>query len=52
MGGFFFFFFPARGGTKKGRKLIRGEKICICDDCVDLCLEIIGEHKARKDKKH
>ncbi|MBK9203083.1 MAG: hypothetical protein IPL73_11775 [Candidatus Obscuribacter sp.] len=21
-----------------GRKLIRGEKICICDDCVDICL--------------
>ncbi|MBK9619202.1 MAG: hypothetical protein IPP97_03045 [Candidatus Obscuribacter sp.] len=38
--------------TTKGRKLIRGEKICICDDCVDLCLEIIDEHKARKDKKH
>ncbi|MBK7746026.1 MAG: hypothetical protein IPI39_02115 [Candidatus Obscuribacter sp.] len=34
------------------RKLIRGEKICICDDCVDLCLEAIAEHKARKDKKH
>jgi hypothetical protein len=28
----------------KGRRLVRGSSHCICDDCLDVCMEIVDEH--------
>ena len=32
-------------------KLIAGPKVCICDECVDLCVEIIKEEKRNENIK-
>ena len=32
-------------------KLIAGPKVCICDECVDLCVEIIKEERKMKKTK-
>ena len=32
-------------------KLIAGPKVCICDECIDLCVEIIKEEKEMKKTK-
>ena len=29
----------------KGRRLVRGPTRCICDDCLDVCMEIVDEHR-------
>ena len=33
------------------RKLIAGPNVCICHECVDLCVEIIKEEKEMKKTK-
>jgi len=32
-------------------KLIAGPKVCICDECVDLCVDIIKEEKRNENIK-
>ena len=32
-------------------KLIAGPKVCICDECVDLCVDIIKEEKEMEKTK-
>ena len=33
------------------RKMIAGPNVCICDECVDLCVEIIKEEKRNENIK-
>jgi ATP-dependent Clp protease ATP-binding subunit ClpX len=34
------------------RKLIAGPTVFVCDECVELCMDIIGEHKSSLAKSH
>ncbi len=31
---------------RKGRRLVRNDLVCICDECLDVCAEIADEHNS------
>jgi ATP-dependent Clp protease ATP-binding subunit ClpX len=35
----------------EAKKLIAGAGVCICDDCIDLCLSLMGDESSKKHKK-